>query len=481
MLVPRNPLKHLLLDSRVVAGVEGAQLVPGKVEKDPHNPLFQADKRWENALNNLYPNVTYDTEEKLFKLWYKCVLADKDVIAKMKGPSTIHTVGWYLLYATSKDGVAWEKPELGLHEFAGSTKNNIVARDTPNAGVFKDPHDADPARRYKLIYDVGFSQLRVRFSPDGIHWSGPVEPQGLVLPKGQGTTGDTHNNAFWDDRLDKYVLITRIFRGERMVARSASSDFLRWEEPKVVLRSTETEGKAHQTYCMPSFPYANVYLGYVMMYRAQAGRTVDCELAWSPDSVQWQRVCPGKPLVPRGPAGSCDSKCIYGPAGPAIAQDGKLLIYYGGSDFPHQGWKRHCLPCLARLRMDGFAGYEPAQPGRTGAVVTQPMLATGEPLRVSADAQGGSLRVAVLDAEGYALDDCQPITANVTDGVVRWKGDKDLAALKGKTVRLKFELDKATLYAVSGLKLVAGCDRALAELGSLRTSPSSPGAEEGHH
>jgi len=56
--------------------------VPGTVVKDPHNPLFQADKPWENALNNLYPNVTYDREEKRFKLWYKCVLADPEVIAR---------------------------------------------------------------------------------------------------------------------------------------------------------------------------------------------------------------------------------------------------------------------------------------------------------------------------------------------------------------------------------------------------------------
>jgi hypothetical protein len=238
-----------------------------------------------------------------------------------------------------------------------------------------------------------------------------------------------------------------------MVARSTSRDFLNWEEPTVVLRSTETEGKKHQTYCMPAFPYANVYLGYVMIYHPGTDRTVDCELAWSPDSVQWQRVWPGQPLIPRGPSGSYDSKCIYGPAGPAIVQDGKLLIYYGGDDFPHQGWKRHCLPCLARLRVDGFAGYEPTQPGGLGTLVTQGLVATGEPLRLTADAQGGSLRVAVLDHDGYALDDCPPIAADVTDGVVKWKGDKNLTALKGQTVRLSFESRGARLYAFSGLRL----------------------------
>jgi hypothetical protein len=207
---------------------------------------------------------------------------------------------------------------------------------------------------------------------------------------------------------------------------------------------------------MAAFPYADVYLGYVMIYHAQSDRTVDLELAWSPDSIQWERVAPGKPLVPRGPEGSYDSKCIYGPAGPAIVQDGKLLIYYGGSQQPHRGWKRHCLPCLARLRQDGFAGYEPSTPGVRGTVTTVSMAATGEPLRVSADARGGSLRVAVLDVPGYGLDDCEPITDDVTDGVVRWKGGKDLTALRGKPVRLMFELKGSRLWAFGGLEGLRG-------------------------
>jgi hypothetical protein len=32
-----------------------------------------------------------------------------------------------VLYATSRDGVSWEKPALGLHAYDGSSANNIVA------------------------------------------------------------------------------------------------------------------------------------------------------------------------------------------------------------------------------------------------------------------------------------------------------------------------------------------------------------------
>ena len=47
----------LVLDTRVIESADNARLVPGRVTKHPANPLFQADKPWENSLNNLYPNV----------------------------------------------------------------------------------------------------------------------------------------------------------------------------------------------------------------------------------------------------------------------------------------------------------------------------------------------------------------------------------------------------------------------------------------
>jgi hypothetical protein len=451
-IVARNPHKQLVLDSRVIESVTNARLVLGTVEKEARNPLFKADKPWENALNNLYPNVVWDEQDRVFKLWYKCVLSDKEAIAKMDGTNTIHDVGWYLLYATSRDGLAWDKPILNLHKFGGQF-NNAVTRDTPNAGVFKDVHDSDPARRYKMIYDVGMGQLRVRFSVDGIHWGNPVEPKGFG-----NRNGDTHNNAFWDEQLKKYVLITRLHAGERLVARFESDDFLNWRpgQPQVVLRSSTEEGKNSQTYCMPSFPYANIYLGYVMMYHVSSGRVVDCELAWSPDSVKWERVKPGVPFIPRGPDGSYDSKCIYAPAGLPVAQDDRIMIIYGGSDFPHTGWKRHCLPCLARLRIDGFAGYEPEKKDLPAVVVTQPLVATGDPLRVSADAKGGTLQVEVVETDGFKLDDCELVSSDVTDCEVKWKGGKTLAELKGKTVRLKFVIRNARLYAFSGCDVAAG-------------------------
>ena len=465
--VQYDPRKHLVLDPRIIEKAEGARLAMGRVEKSPRNPLFRADKPWENALNNLYPNVVFDPQAQLFKLWYKCVLSDKEAIAKMMPPATVHDVGWFLLYAESEDGLAWRKPELGLVGFDGSTKNNIVARDTPNVGVFRDARDPDPARRYKMLYDVGRGQMRVRSSADGLRWGEPQTPDGFTA-----NTGDTHNNAFWDERLGKYVCITRFYLGERLVARSESRDFLHWENTRLALRSLPDEGKDRQLYCMPAFACGSGYLGLLMVYRATGDRTVDCELAWSPDTIEWRRVLPGTPLIPRGPQGSCDSACIYAQAGPPTLCNGRLMLFYGGSDVVHRGWKRHCLPCLATLRPDGFAAYEPADKEQAATLVTTPLRCVGEPLRVSADARGGTIRVAVVDREGFELAACEPIVENVTDAVVRWQGGRSLESLKGQTVRLRFELrggaPPVRLYAFRGLELASSQNH-----GNKNTAPSS--------
>lgn len=157
-------------------------------------------------------------------------------------------------------------------------------------------------------------------------------------------------------------------------------------------------------------------------------------------------------FIPRGPKGSYDSECIYAMSGPAIAQGNDLLIYYGGSETPHLGWKRHCLHSLARLPLDHFAGYEVLEKGKAAVLESGASTVGDEPLRVSADAEGGSVRVQALDGV-KVLAESEPITANVTDAPVRWQHG-DFAALKGKAVRFRFELNDAKLYALGGVTLL---------------------------
>jgi sialidase-1 len=445
-----SPSKHLLLDSRIIDRAENVRLALGQVTKHPKNPLFAEDKPWEPRFDNLYANVLYDEEEQLYKCWYSPFIIEQRTTGvprdKRAGLNYLKVTPNHremgICYATSKDGLTWIKPELGLVEFDGNTKNNLVLRGPHGAGIFKDLQESDPARRYKMFTKQDEKgPMCVAFSSDGLRWS-KLTPCPEIA-----SAGDTHNNAFWAPELGKYVGITRLWSKEngRLVGRCESSDFLKWTKARDVMHRLPTE-PYRQTYAMPVFRYANVYLGLLMLLDTKTD-LVDCELTWSPDTIQWQRVCPGQPLIPRGPAGSCDSGCIYAAAYPVIGKD-EIRLYYGGNNGPHTTW-RDGFFCLATLRPDGFAGLESIKAEAPGTILTRPIYCTGKDLHVTADMAGGSLRVGIELADGLSLDDCRPISGNVTDEVVTWKNGRNMTDHAGKPIRLRFELRSGMLYSFS--------------------------------
>jgi hypothetical protein len=386
-------------------------------------------------IDNMYANVIFDTDESLFKLWYNPFIVDKcttstpvDERSSVQYRPDQEEMG--ICYAGSDDGVAWQKPDLGLVEFDGNTRNNLVMRRMHGAGIYHDVFDPDPARRYKAFMQNGSA-----VSPDGFHWTTSECPDVEAM-------GDTHNNAFWDERTGRYVGITRLWdSGQRIVGRTESVDYVHWTKAAEVMRHHPDESH-RQTYAMPVFPYGGVYLGILMLLDTTTD-TVDCELAWSPDTVEWERISPGTPLIPRGPVGSFDWGCVYGAAYP-IEHDGELLLYYGGSDGQHTGWRKGALG-LARLRPDGFAGLRSVD-GTTGEVVTCPVSCSGESLVVTTDAAQGSLGVEVLEADGGEMVDGLNVSEDVTDHRVVWRSGSDLAAFRGRDIRLKFKLRDCTLY-----------------------------------
>jgi hypothetical protein len=440
--VPAAEGTRLVLDSRVIERTEGLRLALGRVVKDRRNPLFREDKPWEARFDNLYANVHWDSRDRRFKCWYSPFIVDPGVRdtprerrASVPYPARGREMG--VCFAVSKDGLRWDKPDLGLVEFDGSRRNNLVRRGPHGAGIFFDSRDPDPSRRHKMLYRG--RNMAALFSPDGLRWSAPAEFPEIAAP------GDTHNNALWSPERGVYVGITRLFSPaprQRLVGRCESPDFREWTRAVEVLRALPAEQPHRQTYAMPVFRHAGVYLGLLMMFDTTAD-TVDCELAWSPDTVAWERVCPGEPLIPRGPEGSYDSGCVYAAAYPVVRRD-EILLYYGGSNGPHTGW-RDGFFCLARLRPDGFAGYRPTG-AAGGALVTKPLPCSGGRLRVTAGAAGGRLRAAVLDAPEFTLDRCKPIETDVTGREVTWRGAGGLERLAGRQVRLLFELRDAALY-----------------------------------
>ena len=188
--------KQLFLDDAIIAGMEGATRKLNQPVKHPGNPVLPMVRKdqpcGDAGLVMTFANVILDEKEKVFKMWYG--VGSGDIAASDSEVA--------LAYATSQDGITWHKPALGLAEFRDTTANNIVLnRDGCGAGVLKDPHEADPARRYKMFLRY---EICAACSPDGLRWT--EYNQGEPVMKGGH---DGHNLAYWDDGLGKYVAILR--------------------------------------------------------------------------------------------------------------------------------------------------------------------------------------------------------------------------------------------------------------------------------
>ncbi|MBI4585312.1 MAG: hypothetical protein HY717_14960 [Planctomycetes bacterium] len=195
------------------------------------------------------------------------------------------------------------------------------------------------------------------------------------------------------------------------------------------------------------FGYEELYLGLLGVFDVRADRQW-VELTWSPDSIRWHRVLPGTPFLPNGRSqGDYDWGCIF--AAQPVVRDAEIQIYYAGCNGRFHNWRDGFL-CLATLRPDGFAGYAPESGDSPAVVTTRPLDGRLATLYITADVEhGGSVVVAAIDAAGKELARSQPIASSVTDAPLRWPSGAGLDGLGAVTVRLKFSIANATLYAFS--------------------------------
>jgi hypothetical protein len=346
-----------------------------------------------------------------------------------------------ICYAVSKNGINWEKPNLGLVDYQGSKRNNIIWRGPHGAGVLQDGSDPDIECKYKCI----FQGLNVSFSADGLDWSSPQKIE-------CDSAGDTHNNAIWVPSLGKYAAFTRNWTKSdrdiigfesktnhgwmRQVARIESSDFVDWSPAQVVIEGASWE---LQPYALSVFEHAGLYLGLLAIHNQVSDR-VWTELAWSVDTTTWERIDQGKPLIECGETElKYDYGCVYACVSPVFLNN-EIRIYYGGSDWLHFGWRTGCL-ALATLRPDGFAGYQQNNRSEPGTISTSLISYHGEALKVTADVEvEGSIEIKILDAKNSVLA-TRELNQTVTDKIVLEDGQ-----IKSNEIRLEFTVRSAKLF-----------------------------------
>src|SRR5216117_1479197 len=129
------------------------------------SPVLKPDKPWEmknadHAAAMVFSDgVWYDPKDQLFKMWY------------LVGESA--ATG----YATSRDGIHWEKPLLDVRP----PTNIVLPGGRDSSTVWLDLEEKDPARRFKMFRVIGAGedpvtkwnnwQMAIHFSAEGNHLS----------------------------------------------------------------------------------------------------------------------------------------------------------------------------------------------------------------------------------------------------------------------------------------------------------------------
>ena len=183
---------------------------------------------------------------------------------------------------------------------------------------------------------------------------------------------------------------------------------------------------------------------------------IDYYIGTSRDCKTFDRswIYAGKPFIERGPDGSFD-KAMLQPSSQIITRGDEHFIYYTGQYSQHHAPKAAQTHSgrigLAKLPLDRFVAQQAGD--RVGTILTKPFRLEGSSLQVNVDARDGRVQVEILDAE------CKPIPGFAGENSrlyrdidelrmeAQWEDHRDLSILKGKTIRLKFHLCNAKLYA----------------------------------
>ena len=378
--------------------------------------------------------------------------------AFLKPPALQVVADWFSCYAESTDGIRWTKPELGIIEFQGSKKNNIIlaGKDKFNLAPFKDANpDCKPDERYKAMTN-GHGGMDAYKSPDGVHWSPMVE--GHVITKG---AFDSQNLAFWDSCRGCYVEYHRGFRdGIRDIMTGTSEDFIHWTDPEWIEYPNSPPQHLYTNAIKPYYRAPHILIGipkrFVPNRRAaphQHSGVSDAVLITSRDGLSFHRwdealIRPG--LQPERWVNRNNYPAwgiVVTKAAMADAPD-ELSIYTTEGYYTGDS----CQLRRHTLRIDGFVSVRAPLAG--GDMTTKPIVFDGKELVLNfATSAAGSLRVEIQDVHGkpvpgFTAAQCPEIFGDSIERVATWKSGFDVSALSGVPVRLRFLLKDADLYSI---------------------------------
>jgi len=429
---------ELFVDDWLIESMQGAEL-------RLHHPVPR-DRAWEPDPDSSDTSIAFVTvfqDGDIYRMYYR----GYGGVAEVETPA-YEVADQITRYAESRDGIHWDRPDLGIFEVTDGGRNNIVWAGVGchNFTPFKDTNpNCRPEARYKAVGRIMLKQdpappqpdatgykwlpnlgLLAYQSPDGIHWSLMQEER--IIKKGEF---DSQNVAFWDEARGKYVVYERVWQKDgthiRGVAMLSSDDFVHWTDPQWLDHGDAPREHLYTNAIRPYFRAPHILMGFPMRlvdgrmkvpdnpYPAETAVN-DTVFMTSRDGVHFHRWLEAfiRPGPQRGRWWNENNHVAWGILVTKSAIDGvpDELSFYSNEDYGTS----QCAQRRFTLRMDGFVSVHADYTG--GQFTTKPLTFTG---RIYGDA---------------------------IEEVVKWKSGADVSTLAGQVVRLRFVMKDADLYSI---------------------------------
>jgi hypothetical protein len=450
---PTSPVRigsrrELFVDDFLISSMTGAELRLHKPE--PRDVALVCDKPWEGNTSAYYALFRDDDR-------FRMVYRGSHFNEKTKGA----THPEFTCCAESRDGVTWEKPELGLFEFKGSKRNNIIwtGPGTHNFAPFKDGNpDCAADARYKAMAGGtttvnGKSRecLNALKSADGVRWT--------LMSNAVITAGafDSQNLAFWDAVRGEYRAYWRIFSaghtdergwepgGYRAIRTATSKDFIHWSNQADLKYVDSPSEHLYTNAVMPYVRAPHLFIGFPTRFQPKTEQ-VEPVFMTSRDGVLFRRW--SEELIPiTAPKDRGGNRSNYMTWGllQLPGNDRELSVYATEAYYAGPGSRVRRFT----FRTDGFVSVRAAA---EGTLITRLLTFAGSKLSLNV-ASRNCTRVELQDASGkalpgFAMDDCDPIVGDFIEHIVTWKSGPDLGKFAGQPVRLRFAMKDADLFSI---------------------------------
>jgi hypothetical protein len=414
--------------------------------------VLVTDAPWEGP-TSAYFTVLKDGE--IIRLYYRGSVGGSD-----------HSDDQVTCIAESRDGIHFTRPNLGLIEVRGAKANNVVWKgvESHNFAPFLDRNPrARPDERYKALgglkqpgrnWQQGATPggLFAFTSADGVHWrkmrDEPVITQGAF---------DSLNLAFWDTARDRYACYSRIFADRvRAVQSATSTDFITWSDGTPNRYAAGVPAEHFYTSATLPCPGAeHLLLAFPMRFlptrhKVPAHKTPgasDAVFISSRDGTTWDRSFLEAWVRPGPDERNWTDRSNMPAWGIVESAPGEWSMYISEHyRWPDNRIRRLVLP---RHRIGSLRSRASG-----GEFTTRPLIVGGSHLVLNyATSAAGSVQVEIQDETGrplpgYTVAEMAPLYGDELDAVIRWKANAALPPLNGKSIRLRFVLKDADIFAL---------------------------------